>query len=788
MSATAGGVSEGGTGFVLTRDFSGGATGLRLEFWLAGTGAARRVCIDDQLAVGFVARRHEQMLPSVLGRRGWSVASTALRSFDGAPVSAVYCADFSRLQRARDALAVHDVPLFETDIRPPDRYLMERFIRGGARVDAQGRALTAAVVEPRFRALSFDIETSVSSGRLLSVAVVMADFQRVFLLESPARATGSEVVVCADEATVIGRFLDCVERLDPDLLLGWNVVDFDLAFLDARCRALGIPFTIGRQRGVPAWRSFGNRRRVRIPGRVALDGIELLRTATWHFESFALEAVSRELLGRGKRIDDVEQRATEIERLHACDPDALAAYNLEDCRLVVDIFAVANLIPFAIERACLTGLELDRAAGAVAAFDHLYLPRLHRAGLVAPQFNASVAQPSPGGHVLASRPGLYDDVALLDFKSLYPSIIRTFNVDPLALQVGLGEADAIEGYRGARFSRHQAILPDLLADLWEARDEARGAGNEPLSRAIKILMNSFYGVLGTTACRFFDHRLASSITLRGHDIIRGTRDLIESLGLPVIYGDTDSVFVWFGGAEDEVWRDGAVSARADRLAERVNDHWREALRRSHAVESRLEVQFERHFRRFFMPTMRGTEVGSKKRYAGLAAGGGSGDGDELVVRGLEAVRSDWSPLARSFQRELYGRIFRDQPWREYVNEVVAAVRRGERDSDLVLRKRLRRDLQDYRRQQPPHVQAARQLDALRRQRGLPGVRRGDWIEYVITVAGAEPVRHAMAPLDYEFYVGRQLAPVADTVLQVLGTSLQAEVDRQLTLFDVSLRR
>ena len=142
------------------------------------------------------------------------------------------------------------------------------------------------------------------------------------------------------------------------------------------------------------------------------------------------------------------------------DPAALAAYNLEDCRLVLDIFAKANLLAFARERATATGLSMDRYGGSVAAVDHLYLPRLHRVGYVAPDVrDIDVETGSPGGYVIDSKPGLYNNVLLLDFKSLYPSIIRTFRIDPLAL-VHPGD-DRVPGFEGASFSREGAILPEL---------------------------------------------------------------------------------------------------------------------------------------------------------------------------------------------------------------------------------------------------------------------------------------------------------------------------------------
>ena len=178
-------------------------------------------------------------------------------------------------------------------------------------------------------------------------------------------------------------------------------------------------------------------------------------------------------------------------------------------------------------------------------------------------------------------------------------------------------------------------------------------------------------------CRFFDPRLAASITLRGHEILNRTKDRIEAAGHTVIYGDTDSVFVWIEEAQD----DAAAEAAGRELEATLNAWWRETLRAEYAVESRLELEFETHYRRFLMPTVRGSEKGSKKRYAGLVDDGAGGE--RLVFKGLENVRSDWTRLARQVQEELYGRIFRDEPWQDWLRAEVAAVRAGERDEQLV---------------------------------------------------------------------------------------------------------
>ena len=126
------------------------------------------------------------------------------------------------------------------------------------------------------------------------------------------------------------------------------------------------------------------------------------------------------------------------------------------------------------------------------------------------------------------------------------------------------------------------------------------------------------------------------------------------------------------------------------LASSLNEWWGKTIREEHDLESNLEVEFETHFVRYFMPTIRGSEKGSKKRYAGYVL---SESGEpELVFKGLETVRTDWTPLAREFQRELYRRIFFDEPFEGFVRHVTERLLNGELDDNLFYRKRVRRPL------------------------------------------------------------------------------------------------
>jgi DNA polymerase-2 len=765
------------SGFLLTRQWRDRADGLELVFWISTDDGPVRAVIHEQEAVCFVPRNTD--LDPWIHNFSIERRPLELQTLNGEWVDGLYFRQQRDLQDGRRLLRARGIKLYESDIKPSDRYLMERFINGACSlsgeaiprdgfIEYRNPRLHRAEFEPTFKHAAIDIETEGLDGALYSIAVASPDDATVFIAASQRPSPPNLAIAwCEDEAGVLRAFFDWLSEADPDLLLGWNVTSFDLDFLERKCTELSLPFAIARggeraailrpqaQRGSAV---------ARIPGRVALDGIELLRTGFWSFESFELDVVAKQLLGRGKAIQSAAHRVQEIQRMYRDDPVALAAYNLEDCRLVLEIFAKTNLLAFARERASATGLSMDRYGGSVAAFDHLYLPRLHRAGRVAPDVGDRDPGPgSPGGYVMDSVPGLYSDVLLLDFKSLYPSIIRTYRIDPLALAEP-GE-DPVPGFQGAAFSRDQAILPALIADLWMVRDRAKANKDAALSQAVKILMNSFYGVLGASGCRFFDSRLASSITRRGHDILQRSRTFIEMRGYKVIYGDTDSLFVLPAKTDSEAeLRDIGTD-----LAVQLNGWWRDCIAEEFRLESFLEAEFETHFLRFLMPTIRGAKTGSKKRYAGLVR---QPDGEMAVVfKGLESVRTDWTPLAQRFQRELYRRIFLDLPFEAFVRDTVDDLKAARLDHELVYRKRLRRPLDEYTRNVPPHVQAARKLE-----------RPDRWIRYVITRNGPEPVLEAIPRPDYRHYEERQLAPVANGILGFVGTSFEALTGAQLEIF------
>jgi DNA polymerase-2 len=679
----------------------------------------------------------------------------------------------------RDRLAGAGVPTYEADIRFAYRYLIDRGLRAGVAIEGAAEerpnapgvvyfrnpSLRAAACKPALRVLSLDLETTPDASAVFAAALVWRDGEEVHLV-APRAVDGA--VVHAGEAALLAAVVARIRALDPDLIVGWNVVDFDLRVLARRCAAQRIPCAIGRIPGEIRFdqdHTFTRQGRAEIAGRMVLDGAGLTRDAL-RLEDYRLDTVARAVLGRGKLLDaEVPDAALEIQRLHREDPEALVAYNREDARLVLAILDREGLIDLTLERSLLTGMQLDRVGASIANFDLVYLPELRRRGVVAPNVDLGRASALvQGGAVLDSVPGVFRNVAVLDFKSLYPSLIRTFNLDPLAHARArareLATSEPIEAPNGARFARDDAILPTVIDRFMESREAAKRRGDRHADQAIKIMMNALFGVLGSTACRFFDAEVANAITGFGQQTLAWTRAAFEDEGFRVLYGDTDSVFVKL--PLEEPGR--AAWDEAERLRERVERRIVERIRETYRLEPRLTLELEHVLERFFMPRIRGGGGGSKKRYAGWVDG-------RLIVVGLESVRRDWPAVARRLQQGMLERLFTDREVAPFVAEVVTRLRAGELDQELVYVKRIRKGgVERYTAAIPPHVQAARKA----------GPAAGGVIRYVMTRSGPEPVlpgRPLPPGIDREHYVDRVIEPVAEAILSEIDVSFDEVIGR-----------
>ena len=793
-------------GLILSRNQRDTATGIELTFWVKAEQGACQVLMTGLRAVFLIKQDDLIAAQAIWANKKLNIAEIrrlALSTFNQHQVVAIYSLTLQSSRKLESALHEQAIAVFESDIKVSDRYLMERFIYGSVKVTGdicqrgqhlfcQNPKLSPAKNNTKMKTVSLDIECSPEQS-LYSVALTVGDEakNRIIMVgsEKPQLAPYERLNIewVADEVSLLKALQHWFEVNDPDVIIGWAVGVFDMRLLAERAKLHHFKLCLGRDNSALLWYAHqdnSGQGSIILNGRVVLDGIDQLKNSSQHFDSFSLESVSQTLFSEGKLITQENSqfvdKGLEIKHQFENTPVKLAAYNLQDCLLVERIFEHANLIEYAIKRAELTGLALDRRGASVAAFTNLYLPLLHRSGYIAPNIGDIEAQHSPGGFVMDSKPGLYDWVLVLDFKSLYPSIIRTFKIDPLGMVEGLKEPieNSIEGFRGARFSRDKHHLPSILDALSMAREQAKKENNQAFQHAIKIIMNSMYGVLGSSGCRFHDTRLASSITLRGHQIMIETGRFIENLGFEVIYGDTDSTFVWLEGCDSLAF----ANDKGKMLAGKINEFWQQKISDEFALPSLLEIEYETCFSQFFMPTLRGSDSGSKKRYAGLKT---TEQGSEIIFKGLESVRSDWTELARVFQETLFEMVFSKHSVTQFIIETVSQLKAGQLDDQLVYHKRLRRQLDAYVKNVPPQVRAARLADTENRKRGYPlRYQRQGRIAYVLTINGPEPLEYLHSSIDYQHYIDKQLKPIADAILPFLPENgdFESLVSEQMALF------
>ena len=790
---TTGGTTGAARGFILQASYRirDGAPVVHLYGVLEGGGTF--LVRDGRETPHFYIRREDAARARDLGAA--RQRDTARRTFDGGPVVRVEVAVPPDTPPLRDRLQEHGIRTFEADVRFAVRYLIDRGIRGGCEIagaSTPGERIIRVFDDPELRpadvsvtpsALSLDIETDPAGRRLLAVALYGQGADEVYIVDPGRRRMPDGAVGCASEREAIDAFAVRVRELDPDVLTGWNVVDFDLKVLDRIAGRTGALLELGRDAGPLRLRPprgwFGSGE-ASIPGRLVLDGMDLVRGAFLRFDDYTLDRVASEVLGEGKVAlggagDSADAggrgaagggRAEAIQARYRDDLDTFANYARTDARLAHEIVRKLDLVTLAMARSRLTGMTPDRVSASIASFDFLYLAALGRRGIVAPTVrsdDARVSRHQAGGDVFEPVTGIHENVWVFDFKSLYPSVIRTFNIDPLGYVDHPAPGDAVVRLSDdAAFRRGDAILPAMLDELFPRREAAKRAGDAVASQAVKILMNSFYGVLGTPACRFHNVAVANAVTGMGRRLLRWSKRWFEERGFDVLYGDTDSLFVRSGLPVEEARDAGPRLARelSEAVAAHIAAEWQ--------VTSRLDLEFEKLYVKLVLPSVRRGRGGARKRYAGLVDGR-----REVEFVGMEVVRRDWTELAKDVQRELYARLFAGEPVDGYLADTVAALRRGELDDKLVYRKGLRKRPAAYTASTPPHVAAARKSR-----------RPGRVVSYLITVAGPEPLDALEHAPDREHYVDKQVRAVAEPVLAALGLDFDRVVgdDEQLTLF------
>ncbi|MFA4946825.1 MAG: DNA polymerase domain-containing protein, partial [Candidatus Micrarchaeia archaeon] len=453
---------------------------------------------------------------------------------------------------------------FEFDVPFHRRYLIDKGLEPCGGVDFEfeesrdGRNVLTSIAraedvafEPRV--LAFDIETYNKRG-------VSTPDKDPCLMVGWADASGSGVLEQGKrgyktEKEMLEAFAALLREKHADVVCTYNGSEFDLPFLAERAKRVGANARFGRDSSGVSVRRLGLRNKARLGGgRVHLDVYEsvsfLNRIGAFHLERLRLEDVYRDLLGKSK----VELDKTKIWELWEAGDKIVGEYCERDA---LACFEVAGLVfPQEVELARVTGATLDDASRATAGqhVEALLAREAHASGEALPNkpdgFAVSARERNPieGAFVKVPEPGVYKDMMVFDFRSLYPSIIVAHNVDPTTLNCACCR-DAFVSPNGHRFCRkRQGLLPRVLGGLLEKRFalkalERKASGKERESLharqwAFKIIANSFYGYLAYPRSRYYSRECGESVTAWARHYIQETIVKAEKEGFNVVYGDS----------------------------------------------------------------------------------------------------------------------------------------------------------------------------------------------------------------------------------------------------------
>jgi DNA polymerase I len=556
-----------------------------------------------------------------------------------------------------------------------------------------------------------------------------------------------------DDKDALQGFVKYVVEYDPDIIVGYNSDLFDWPYLLERGRKLGLKIDVSRRLGVePQTSTYGH---VSVQGRLNVDLYRFAEEIP-EIKVKSLDVVA-DYLGVMKRSERTLVDYTEFPK-YWDDPSkrsVLLKYNEDDVKSTMGL--AEKFLPFAMQLSYLTRLPLDQVGAASVGnrLEWFLMYEAMKAGELIPNREEKEAEPYKGAVVLQPVKGIHDDVAVLDFSSMYPNLMIKHNVGPDTIEREgecSPETHNIAPEVGHCFRREPpGFLKSVLTKLLELRRTIRSElkKHRPDSveyrllderqRAVKILANAAYGYMGWIGARWYCRECAEAVTAWGRDTITRVIKYAESIGLKVIYGDTDSIFVKYD------------KEKVEKLVKYVEG------------ELGLEIKIDKLYKRVFF-----TEA--KKRYAGLLEDG------RVDIVGFEAVRGDWAELAKEVQEEITEILLREGDLEkaiEYVRNVVSRVKSGLIPLEkLIIWKTLTKKPEEYS-AEAPHVSAARKL----MKRGIR-VDINDKIGFVVVKGGgrisdrAEPYIFVKDPkmLDDAYYIDHQVIPAAMRILGYFGVT------------------
>jgi len=620
---------------------------------------------------------------------------------------------------------------------------------------------------PKLRILAFDMEVIEVQRGTPSIIMISLYGEGVSKIITYQKAEYTiDTIVVKDEREVISSFIDIVKDYDPDIISGYNTDLYDMPILRERAKQLKVNISIlSRNNSGITLSKRARFTTARLIGRVHIDIFNFvfnILSPMLQSEQLTLKNVSQELLGDTKLDMEYEDIVQAWDKGH--ELDRLARYCLKDSELVYELTKM--LLPDIEELTKITGQSLfDTSRMPYSQLvEWYYIKRAKQQNRVIPnqpkfdEIKERQKTTYEGGFVKEPEVGLHKGVAVVDFASLYPSIIATYNISIDSLNCSCCKNN---GYRipelpywfckNKKGFEAQAV-EELLIERLELKKELKNL--EPDShdylildtkqRALKTIINASYGYYAYPASRWYSKECAESITALGRYWIKEVLRKAEERGFHAIYGDTDSAFLKFEGRKEEL----------EKFIKEINSSLPGLMR--------LDLE-DFYIKGLFVPRESGGVA--KKRYALLDEKG------RLKVRGLEIVRRDLSRYARQTQQEILKICLIEENIDkafQYLQERLKTLKEGKYDlKELVVYEQLSKPVSEYK-LISPHVIAARRL----LERGIP-VGEGSVIGYIIQKGSgsiserAYPVEFAdPSKIDINYYIDNQIIPVAMRILKV----------------------
>lgn len=571
------------------------------------------------------------------------------------------------------------------------------------------------------------------------------------------------------EKEMIKRFIEKIEKYDPDVIVGYNSAGFDFPYLKKRCQKLGLKLALGRDYSEVQIKKGGMHQRADIFGRAhidAYDGVEFLtRIGAMRLPKNDLDSVYQEFFGKHK-VDLKGKLISDLWDAGGKSLELLLEYNQEDA---VAAFEIAKeILPLYVALSKIIGLPLYETSRMATSqmIEWLLIREAHRRGILVPnrsgeaEVKERLLGPIKGAFVKLPESGLHERLVVCDFRSLYPSIIISYNIDKTTVDCNCCKNPTIVPELGHKICKEKkGLVPTILEELLEARSKVKAEMKKHKEGSkeyralhfhqwgLKILANSAYGYLGYARARWYSREAAESTTALGRHYIHDTIDRAEKAGFHVLYADTDGVFLKL---EDKTIED------AKKFVEKVNKE----------LPAKMELEFQGYYPRgIFVSKREGTAA--KKRYALIREDG------VVEIKGFEFVRSDWASIAKETQEKVIEAVLKEgKPEKAIaaVKKVIKDVRGRKVDiADLIIYTQMVRKVSSYE-QQAPHVKAAKKLIEAGHKIGP-----GSVLEYVV-VRGTGSISDRSIPVqllgkkdyDADYYINNQILPAVMKILKELG--------------------